>query len=313
MTYHSACSLQHGQRVTEEPKALLRTAGFKVAEAAEPHLCCGSAGTYNLLQPEIAGRLRERKLGNIARTGPDVIAAGNIGCITQLSGRRAGRAHGAVARLDDRRAETARARLKRLLVLLLLAGPARPDRSTDDLERGQSCRGVEGGAQRSRRRGAGGADPRVMGARRQPGRAAAARARGAGAVGGRAGRRAGQLRRRARPRRPTCSMAGAAAPSPGARWATTPAPSATSRNCSGGSPTASSLSRTSPALAEARGDWKGALVAWQKLLELDPQTPGGQTRLRDLKRRALGRAVIDEEGVRFERELGAARLESPAG
>ena len=86
VTYHSACSLQHGQRVTEAPKALLRAAGFQVAEAAEPHLCCGSAGTYNLLQPEIAGRLRERKLGNIARTTPDVIAAGNIGCITQLAG-----------------------------------------------------------------------------------------------------------------------------------------------------------------------------------------------------------------------------------
>ena len=86
VTYHSACSLQHGQGVTDAPKALLRAAGFQVAEAAEPHLCCGSAGTYNLLQPEIATRLRERKLGNIARTAPDVIAAGNIGCITQLSG-----------------------------------------------------------------------------------------------------------------------------------------------------------------------------------------------------------------------------------
>ena len=72
--------------MTEAPKALLRAAGFKVAEAAEPHLCCGSAGTYNLLQPEIAKRLRERKLGNIAHTTPDVIAAGNIGCITQLAG-----------------------------------------------------------------------------------------------------------------------------------------------------------------------------------------------------------------------------------
>ncbi|HYZ61026.1 MAG TPA: glycolate oxidase subunit GlcF [Acetobacteraceae bacterium] len=86
VTYHAACSLQHGQRVLDAPKALLRRAGFEVAEAAEPHLCCGSAGTYNIAQPEIAGRLRERKLANIARTRPDVIAAGNIGCITQLSG-----------------------------------------------------------------------------------------------------------------------------------------------------------------------------------------------------------------------------------
>ena len=86
VAYHSACSLQHGQRVTAEPKALLKAAGFTVVEPVEAHLCCGSAGTYNLVQPEIAGRLRERKLGNLAATRPDVIAAGNIGCITQLAG-----------------------------------------------------------------------------------------------------------------------------------------------------------------------------------------------------------------------------------
>jgi glycolate oxidase iron-sulfur subunit len=86
VTYHAACSLQHGQRVTDAPKALLRRAGFTVTEAAEAHLCCGSAGTYNLLQPAIAGRLKQRKLANIAQTKPDVIAAGNIGCITQLAG-----------------------------------------------------------------------------------------------------------------------------------------------------------------------------------------------------------------------------------
>ncbi len=86
LTYHAACSLQHGQRVLDAPKALLRRAGFEVSEAAESHLCCGSAGTYNLVQPEIAGRLRDRKLANIAATKPDLIAAGNIGCITQLSG-----------------------------------------------------------------------------------------------------------------------------------------------------------------------------------------------------------------------------------
>ena len=86
VTYHSACSLQHGQRVTAAPKTLLQKAGFTVREPAEGHLCCGSAGTYNLVQPEIATRLRARKLGNIARTAPDLIAAGNIGCITQLAG-----------------------------------------------------------------------------------------------------------------------------------------------------------------------------------------------------------------------------------
>ncbi len=86
VAYHAACSLQHGQRVLGEPKALLRKAGFRVVEPAEGHLCCGSAGTYNLMQPEIAGRLRERKLDNIRRTTPDLITAGNIGCLTQLAG-----------------------------------------------------------------------------------------------------------------------------------------------------------------------------------------------------------------------------------
>jgi len=86
VAYHSACSLQHGQKVTTEPKALLQRAGFSVTEPAEPHLCCGSAGTYNILQPAIATRLRERKLRNLMATKPDVIAAGNIGCMTQLSG-----------------------------------------------------------------------------------------------------------------------------------------------------------------------------------------------------------------------------------
>jgi glycolate oxidase iron-sulfur subunit len=86
VAYHSACSLQHGQSVTAEPKSLLTRAGFRVVEPREPHICCGSAGTYNLLQPEIAGRLRDRKLGNLKATKPDLIAAGNIGCITQLSG-----------------------------------------------------------------------------------------------------------------------------------------------------------------------------------------------------------------------------------
>ena len=86
VAYHAACSLQHGQSVTAEPKGLLRKAGFTVVEPAEGHLCCGSAGTYNMMQPEIAGRLRERKLDNIRRTTPDLIAAGNIGCLTQLAG-----------------------------------------------------------------------------------------------------------------------------------------------------------------------------------------------------------------------------------
>ncbi|MGE0626512.1 MAG: glycolate oxidase subunit GlcF [Hyphomicrobiaceae bacterium] len=85
IAYHSACSLQHGQRVTEEPKALLNTAGYTVFDVPESHICCGSAGVYNILQPEIAAQLRGRKVANIARMRPDLIAAGNIGCITHIS------------------------------------------------------------------------------------------------------------------------------------------------------------------------------------------------------------------------------------
>ena len=85
VAYHSACSMQHGQRLHSRPKALLAAAGFEPLDVPEGHLCCGSAGTYNLLQPEIATTLRERKLANIAATRPDLVATGNIGCITQLA------------------------------------------------------------------------------------------------------------------------------------------------------------------------------------------------------------------------------------
>jgi glycolate oxidase iron-sulfur subunit len=85
VAYHAACSLQHGQRVLDPPKELLRSAGFEVREIPESHLCCGSAGTYNLLQPELSAKLRERKLANIDATGAEVVAAGNIGCMVQLA------------------------------------------------------------------------------------------------------------------------------------------------------------------------------------------------------------------------------------
>ncbi len=86
VAYHAACSLQHGQQITGVPKALLLRAGFWLKEPTEAHICCGSAGTYNILQPEIADQLRSRKLANLERTGADLIAAGNIGCLTQLAG-----------------------------------------------------------------------------------------------------------------------------------------------------------------------------------------------------------------------------------
>jgi glycolate oxidase iron-sulfur subunit len=85
VAYHSACSMQHGQSLHTGPKALLAAAGFEPLDVPEGHLCCGSAGTYNLLQPAIAAALRDRKLANIAATRPDLVATGNIGCITQLA------------------------------------------------------------------------------------------------------------------------------------------------------------------------------------------------------------------------------------
>ena len=84
VAYHAACSLQHGQKVTAAPKSLLKAAGFEVVEPADPHLCCGSAGTYNLLQPEISGELKRRKVATLEARRPDVIAAGNIGCMMQI-------------------------------------------------------------------------------------------------------------------------------------------------------------------------------------------------------------------------------------
>lgn len=84
VAYHSACSMQHGQQLKDEPKALLEDAGFRVTTPREPHLCCGSAGVYNIMQPKIAGQLKERKAGNLNALEADIIAAGNIGCLTQL-------------------------------------------------------------------------------------------------------------------------------------------------------------------------------------------------------------------------------------
>ncbi|MCA0962885.1 glycolate oxidase subunit GlcF [Salipiger bermudensis] len=84
VAYHAACSLQHGQKIKSHPKALLKGAGFEVVEPADSHLCCGSAGTYNLLQPEISGQLKARKVRTLEAKQPDVIAAGNIGCMMQI-------------------------------------------------------------------------------------------------------------------------------------------------------------------------------------------------------------------------------------
>jgi glycolate oxidase iron-sulfur subunit len=86
VAYHGACSLQHGQKITREPKEVLSKSGFVVKDVPDGHLCCGSAGTYNMLQPQLAMALRDRKVACIAKVAPDVIAAGNVGCITQIAG-----------------------------------------------------------------------------------------------------------------------------------------------------------------------------------------------------------------------------------
>jgi glycolate oxidase iron-sulfur subunit len=84
VAYHAACSLQHGQQIKTAPKDLLKRAGFQVVEPADSHLCCGSAGTYNLLQPEISQQLKRRKVATLEAKSPDIIAAGNIGCMMQI-------------------------------------------------------------------------------------------------------------------------------------------------------------------------------------------------------------------------------------
>jgi glycolate oxidase iron-sulfur subunit len=84
VAYHAACSLQHGQQVKTAPKDLLKRAGFEVVEPRDSHLCCGSAGTYNLMQPEISKELKARKVSTLEEKAPDVIAAGNIGCMMQI-------------------------------------------------------------------------------------------------------------------------------------------------------------------------------------------------------------------------------------
>lgn len=100
VAYHAACSLQHGQRIRAQPKALLKSAGFEVVEPRDAHLCCGSAGTYNLLQPELSAELRRRKVETLAALEPQVVTAGNIGCLMQI-GSRAGAPAVHIAQLLD--------------------------------------------------------------------------------------------------------------------------------------------------------------------------------------------------------------------
>jgi glycolate oxidase iron-sulfur subunit len=84
VAYHAACSLQHGQQIKTHPKTLLKAAGFEVVEPRDAHLCCGSAGTYNLMQPVISAELKARKVATLEEKAPQVVAAGNIGCMMQI-------------------------------------------------------------------------------------------------------------------------------------------------------------------------------------------------------------------------------------
>jgi glycolate oxidase iron-sulfur subunit len=85
IAYHSACSMQHGQKVHEQPINLIKKTGNEVIEIPEGHICCGSAGTYNLLQSDIASDLLKGKIKNIEKIKPEIISTGNVGCITQIS------------------------------------------------------------------------------------------------------------------------------------------------------------------------------------------------------------------------------------
>ena len=85
VAYHSACSLQHGQQISNSPKDMLKKCGYKISEPKNSHLCCGSAGTYNLLQPKISQELKNRKIQSLEAKKPDIIAAGNLGCMMQIS------------------------------------------------------------------------------------------------------------------------------------------------------------------------------------------------------------------------------------
>ena len=146
LAYHSACSMQHGQKIRTEPQKLLRRAGFSVMEVPEGHLCCGSAGTYNILQPEIATRLRDRKVANIEQLQPQAIATGNIGCITQIAHRHRHPhpAHRRTSRLGLWRAKAAEASM--------MAAPIRHQRSEGDILLTMGERGLTGCAKPMPRR-----------------------------------------------------------------------------------------------------------------------------------------------------------------
>lgn len=293
VAYHSACSLQHGQRVTTEPKALLQRAGFSVVEPAEPHICCGSAGTYNMLQPEIANRLRDRKLGNLDATQADVIAAGNIGCITQLRGGRRPVLH--TIELLDWMAGGPRPALLRGIVfaLLLLASmTAHAQNAGTQPNDKQAALDRLLGALHSapNEEVAAPLEQRIKEMWVNQGSPAVSLLMGRGLREMKADATSDAIEDFSDAITLDPNLAEAYHQRAIARFVAgdTTGAIADIQATLQHEPRSFAAFQTLTDIAESRKDWKGAYEAWQKVLEIDPKTPGGEERLKDLHRRAFG-------------------------
>lgn len=293
VAYHSACSLQHGQRVTAEPKALLQRAGFKVVEPAEAHICCGSAGTYNMLQPDIAARLRERKLGNLQTTQADVIAAGNIGCITQLRGGKQPVVH-SVELLDWMAGGPKPALLRGIVLALMLftAATAHAQSASKPANDKQAALDRLLAALHSAptEEAAAPLEERIKEMWINQGSPAVTllMARGLREMKADATNDAIEDFSDAITLDP--NLAEAYHQRAIARFVAgdTNGAIADIQATLQHEPRSFAAFQTLTDISVARKDWKGAYDAWQKVLQIDPKTPGGEERLKDLRRRALG-------------------------
>ena len=306
VAYHAACSLQHGQSIRDEPKALLRQAGFRVVEPNEPHLCCGSAGTYNLLQPAIAERLRARKLDNLRATqpGPDRGRQYRLHHAT-VRRRIAGGAHRRIARLDGGRTETRCSRLMLALappvarrcgmrrLALALAVCLLPIIAHADAlaERRATVNKLLNALKAA-------PNPQVAAVlevqieqiwlNQSTPAVTLLMTRGLRELKAEAANDAIEDFGDAIVLDPT--LAEAYLQRAMARWQSgdTNGAIADIEATLKRDPRHFTAFETLSRIAEARKDWKGAYDAWQQLLTLDPQTPDGQDRLKELKRKAFG-------------------------
>ena len=302
VAYHSACSLQHGQQITAEPKALLQRAGFRVVEPAEPHICCGSAGTYNMLQPEIAARLRDRKLGNLRATGADLIAAGNIGCITQLAGRwHSRRPYCRTAGLDGRWSGAVEPSSERCLMrnrsvllatLLCVSLPAAAQNAASPGNDRRAAIDKLLGALRTApsEEIAGPLEQQIRQLWLNAGTPAVTLLMSRGLREMKADARQDAIEDFSDAITLDPNLAEAYHQRAIARFTAgdTPGAIADIQATLQHEPRSFAAFQTLAAIAEARKDWKGAYAAWQKVMEIDPKTPGGEERLKDLRRHALG-------------------------